>query len=522
MAKRPETPVEPPSTTSLLGGFARGLAWTYVGLVLTGASTFFLAAWAVRRIGTAEYGLYALITSWTALLVICHYAIGFSVVRASARVDANLPSLDGVEDRQIVHAAHGAFAWMGALAMAVTVVACGAVIVTGSGSDSYLLVTILLLGLATSLDVGTAAIPSVARGHRQFSLLTAATLVSVVVRVGVALATINRFGVAGLAFAQVVGVLAERMMLARLLHTRVGWFELRARNPDRRALRLVTAMAVPLVVLNLGAPLFNLIDLVTIGAFVDRSAVGVYQIASLLPVYVISILFVGYTVVFPSLSGSDDAADQESATMFLTRIFSYVAGTGFMLALWLRRDIIVVLLGEPSGWAESVLVISAAACLADMFVHGMATLLIVRGRQKLMARAVAIQIPVNLALTIVLVAAFGAVGAAVGKLATLLLLDFIVFPIISRGEFGQSALSATLRHGMVPAAAGAAVATVAGAAAMQMGSPVERFATAAVVGGTLAVAAGLVLLGSEGRKSLRGAFAKHVATVAHRTEAATL
>ena len=118
MAKRPETTVEPPSTTSLLGGFARGLAWTYVGLILTGASTFFLAAWAVRRIGTAEYGLYALITSWTALLVICHYAIGFSVVRASARVDANLQSVDGVDDRQIVHAAHGAFAWMGALAMA--------------------------------------------------------------------------------------------------------------------------------------------------------------------------------------------------------------------------------------------------------------------------------------------------------------------------------------------------------------------------------------------------------------------
>ena len=57
---------------------------------------------------------------------------------------------------------------------------------------------------------------------------------------------------------------------------------------------------------------------------------------------------------------------------------------------------------------------------------------------------------------------------------------------------------------------------------MQMGSPVERFATAAVVGGTLAVAAGLVFLGSEGRKALRGAFAKHVATVAHRTEAVTL
>ena len=242
-----------------------------------------------------------------------------------------------------------------------TVVACGAVIVTGSGSDSYLLVTILLLGLATSLDVGTAAIPSVARGHRQFSLLTVATLVSVVVRVGVALATINRFGVAGLAFAQVVGVLAERLMLARLLHTRVGWFELRARNPDRRALRLVTAMAVPLVVLNLGAPLFNLVDLVTIGAFVGRSAVGVYQIASLLPVYVLSVLLVGYTVVFPSLVRQrrrGRAGDGHHVPH--PDILLYRRCTGFMLALWLRRDIIVVLLGEPSGWAESVLVISAA------------------------------------------------------------------------------------------------------------------------------------------------------------------
>jgi O-antigen/teichoic acid export membrane protein len=495
----------------LLGGFARGVGWTYLSLVLTGGATFFLAAWSVRRVGTAEFGLFALVTSLTGLMAVVDYAMGLAVVRASAlaEVGPDVAPADRDQHREAVHAAHGAYALLGLAGVGLTALIAGAMGLVGVGHHRpYLLATVLLLGVATSLDVGTAAVMAVAQGCRWFSLRSGATAAGVAVRVAVALATVGRLGVAGLAAGQLLGVAVERVVAAGMLRRRVRWFAISPSRPDPRALRRVTGFALPLLAINVSGQLFAVSDFVAVGLLVGSSAVGLYHVASMLPIYAVAVLAVGYNVVFPALAGSSDRSDQEAATAFLTRLFSYVSGAVFVLAALLRRDVVELLLGRRSALGETVLVVFCGICLANMFVHGPASLLIARGRQSLMARAVAIELPVNLVLTLWFVVAFGAAGAAVATLVTVLLMDFVIFPVVSRGQFQEPALRTAVRHGMAPAAVGGVVALVAAQAAVLAATGLSRLVVAAVVGSALAVSVGLVLLGAGGRRSLRAAFAK--------------
>lgn len=486
----------------LLGGYARGVAWTYLSVVLTGASTFFLAAWSVRRVGTAEYGVFALVAALAALLMVFDYAMGLAVQRSASRVAAGL---DVDEQQAVVHAAHGAYALLGVAIAAVAGVAAVLLAVAGPDDVPRLPAVVVLLGLATALQVGTAALPALAAGWRRFSMRSGASIAGVAVRVAVALLTVGRFGVAGLGMAYLLGVVVDRVVLLRLLAGTVPWFAVRPSRPQPAALRTVAAFAFPLLVLNLGAQLFAVSDLVAVGTFVGKSAVGVYQVAALLPVQVCGFLMIGYNVAFPSLSGSDDPGAQEAATAFLTRVFMFVGAAALGLAALLRADVVAVVLGRPSGLAEDVVALFCAIGVANLAVHGLASLLIARGHQAVMARVVSVEFVVNVVLTVWFVVSFGAVGAAVATLATVVLMDFVVFPVIARGRFALPVLTTVGRHGALPAVLGGAVAGVAAWVATPAGSGAPRLAVGGAVAAALAAVAGLFLLGRAGRTTLRQA-----------------
>jgi len=485
------------------------VGWTYLSLLLSGGSTFFLAAWSVRRIGTAQYGLFALVTALAALLAVFDYALGLTVQRAGARVDQRAAG-DPAERREnldAVRASHGAYALLGLAGMLLTAVVGATVAILGTAGRPFLLQTVALVGVATSVQLGSAALPAVVLACRRYSLRSGATVAGVAVRVSVALLTVDHVGVAGLALAQLLGVLVERAVLAQLVRRRIPWFALRPSVPDGAALRRVTAYALPLLLINVSGQLFAVSDLVAVGALVGASAVGVYQVSSLVPLYLAGVLIVGYNVVFPALAGSDDAASQEYATAFLTRVLSYVGAIGLGLIALRRGDVLDLLLGGPNDLAEDVLLALSAVSLANLLVHGQASLLIARGRQRLMAWAVVIELPVNVVLTVVLVIRYGAVGAAVGTLGTAVLMDFVILPLISRGEFGSSSLAITVRNGMVPAVLATGVALVAAGVGGLAGPPALRLVLATAVAAVVGTGAGLVLLGADGRRTVRGALA---------------
>lgn len=494
------------SDGALLGGYARGVAWTYLSVLLTGASAFFLAGWTVRRVGTAEFGQFAVVAAVSGLLAMVDYALGLAVQRASARVEAGSPAAEA--ERDSVHAAHGAFAVTGVVLAAVAVALAAWIRIGDPDRMPRLWSTVGLLGLASALQLATAALPAVALGSRRFLVRSTASLAGLAVRLGVAVLAVGRLGVPGLALAHLLGVAVDRLVLLGRLRRQAPWFVARPLSPDRAALRAVGGFALPLLVLNASAQLLVASDLVVIGALVGAAAVGVYQVAALVPVQLGGLLMIGYNVAFPALAGSDDRQGQESATAFLTRLFSFLGATGLVLAALLRADVVAVLLGRPSALAEDVVVITCAVCMANLTLHGLVSLLIARGEQALMARLVAIELPLNLVLTVGLVVAMGAAGAALATLATVALLNFVAFPIASRGRFARSPVHTVVRHGLLPALAGAAVALAAAqVAAAAAGPGAGRLALGGALAALCGGATGLVLLGPGGRRTLRRALA---------------
>ena len=127
----PSGPESEPAGAPLLKGYVRGVGWTYLSLLLTGGSTFFLAVWSIRRVGSAQYGLFALVTSLAALLAIFDYALGLTVQRAGARTASRAGGPPDDDDRAVVHAAHGAYVALGVIGAALTVAIAAAVAMLG-------------------------------------------------------------------------------------------------------------------------------------------------------------------------------------------------------------------------------------------------------------------------------------------------------------------------------------------------------------------------------------------------------
>ncbi len=190
----------------------------------------------------------------------------------------------------------------------------------------------------------------------------------------------------------------------------------------------------------------------------------------------------------------------------LTRVVSFVAGVGFATCILLRGDLVELLSGRRDAVAETVLVLFCLAGLSDVGVHGAAWLLVARGKQKLMARAVVLELPLNLVLSLLLVLVFGAVGAAWATLVTVVIMDVIVFPRLSRGQFSRSATALLVRNGVVPGLCGAVLAVAATLATGGVAGALPRVVLTAAGAGALGLLCGLILLPADDRRALRSTF----------------
>ena len=499
----PQPPDGPPSP-DLLHGFARGVGWTYVGVLATGVGLVFITGWSVRRVGLEEYGAWALVVSLTNLLALFDYGLGMSVTHGAARArSTQLAEEDRAEGRELCSVGHSAYMFLAGAALLIISLAAVIVRVTGLWSVSGVTWTLALLAISSAITVGTAALPSIAMGCQRFALRAVASVGGVLARVVVVVVTIDHLGITGLALAQLVGIVVDRGALAASLRRVEPWFALKPVRPERTAIRRSMSFILPLLLLNGSGQLFALSDLLSVGVLVGSAAVALYQVAALLPLHLKSLIFQGYNVAYPALAGSEDQEAQERATALLTWLVSFVAAVAFATCILLRREVVELLTGRSSSLSETVLVLLCIAGLIDVGLHGPASLLVARGRQALMARAVVLEIPLNVILSVGLVLAVGATGAAWATLTTVLVMDLLVFPLVSRGQFARSALVSVVANCFVPALYGTLVAVVMVAATVGLDSAATRVAASAAGAATVGLVAAAILLPADGRRQLR-------------------
>lgn len=492
---------EPSGATSPAGaGIASGIAWTYLHVIAYIVFNLFLAGFVLRRLGSADYGYVALITTIANLLTVVDLGLGTTVVRAMAQLDAVTDEPGQGQLRQDIEVTHGLYLCLGILALAVTFVA--ALFVAAGDGMTIVTVTSLLIAASVAASVATSALPGLATGRRQFRLVSLSTVIGIIVNAVLVVGLVDVLGVAAVGIGALAAVVVNRSALVVWARNALPWFPLFPRPPQLGHLRRVAAMALPLVVVGISGQLVAAVDLLVVGSVASVAAVGLYKLGSLLPAQAVGVLYRGYDVIFPSLAGTNDPAMQQNASVLLTRVAAYVAGCGFLAMAILSDEVVAMVAGSPSGLAASVLAVFSIVWLCNVPVHGLALLLIARGQQRVLTVLVAVEAAANLILTVPLAASLGPIGAAYATLVTLGLSNGIVLPLLVRRRLRSEAWRIAL-HGMRSAACGAVIGGVTAVIASILASGRTAVLLAVALVAILGVPIGLLLLGTEGRRALR-------------------
>lgn len=490
---------------AILVGFSRDAFWNYIDLFLASAGNLLVVAYAVRRLGPAGYGVFALIATVAALLVSFDFGLSLSVTRAAARENATHQAEVEAVARREVQTAHSAYFLLalgaGAAVMAIVVSTLwlpgGAELGTGA-----LATTVLLVGATVVVFFGTAAFSGIARGQRAYRLLAIASLAGAVAQLSVVTSLLATFGLPALGLGMLINVVVVRCVVAMWLRRQAPWFSLWPSRASRREFRQVAAFAGPLLVVSIAGHIVSSTDLFVVAALTTAANAGLYKVGSLVPVQAIAALYRGYDTVFPGLAASEDSDEQEAATRFLTRIVSFVAGVGFAGLAMLRGDVVNLLAGRHSAVASSVLLVFCIVWTINVTTHGLALLLIVRDRHRVFVPLVAAESVINLLLTFVLVSVTGPVGGAYASLVALGACNAVVLPLVVRDELKIPA-ARVIREGLLAASAGWACGSAAVMVNMLSWSPAARLASGAALSATVGAAVGWWVLGRSGRERLR-------------------
>ena len=492
------------AATLVISGLGRNALWQYINFFASSLAGIFIVGFALRRLGTAAYGLFALAVAIIGILNTVDFGLRLAVVRATARDSDAFTADERAQARGDVESAHFAYATAGAGAALVSALGGLVLYVTSSGlsATEHLPAAIVLIGLSVGISLGTSAYSGVLFGRRQFRVPAIGGVLGTIVELILIVLTIDRLRLVALGLGLLASVGVSQAYGAWWLRHRETWFHLLPRPHNWEAIRRVAVFATPLTIVPLAAQIIPATDLAVVGAVATASAVGLYQAGSAIPGGVIALLFTGFDTIFPHLAGTADSSGQEVAVRFLTRVAAFVGGAAFATVILLRADVIWVMVGQPSALAESVLIVFCGIWMANIPLHGPALLLIAHGRQRLFVPLIAVETTANLALTAPFAIWIGPIGAAVATLVTIVISNLGVFPYLVRHEFPHNTVWGPTAAALVTMAVGAASAAIAVAPLLLLPLGWGRLVAGFLAGGIVASALGLLFLGDEGRTTL--------------------
>ncbi len=485
-------------------GLGSNASWLYLNAAVAAVGGLFLIGFSFRHLGAFTYGLYALAATVLGIFTTIDFGLKLLVMRATARDSASFSEDARRQARGDVQAAHSSYAVWG---LAVLVVTGAAVVLIATRRDpaeagKNVPVMVLLVGLSIALNLATSVFAGIPAGRRQFQVPAIGGIAGTAVGIAITVATIGHLQLVSLGAGVLANVLVAQGYCAWWVRVHERWFHLLPRRVAWADIRRVASFAVPLLVLSVAGQVISATDLIVVGAVASAAAVGLYRAGSIVPSQAIILLFTGYDSIFPHLAGTSDLDGQESATTFLTRIASYVAGALFSALIVLRLDVVTAVTGHSSALAESVLVVFCCIWLANVPIHGLSLLLIARGRQNIFVWLMVAEATANIALTIVLAIEIGPIGAAYATLFTIVLSDLVLLPILIRDEFSKGMVRNTVLEGLAAIAAGGATAAIATIPVLWFPPGWVQLSVGLVLGGGFSCAAGLALLRRSGRSSL--------------------
>jgi len=477
----------------------------YLNAVTSALGNLYLLGFSFRHLGSSTYGVYALAATVLAIFGTVDFGLRLLVVRATARDSVSFNDDERCQARKDVETAHTTYGAWGLIVLATTGVLTLIMSLTHTGSlaGKHVPLMVVLVGLATALNLGSASFTGIPAGRSKFHVPAIAGLLGTGVEIAVVVATIDHLHLVALGAGFLSSVVVSQGFCAIWIRRHETWFHLLPRRIGWTDIRRVASFSAPLLVLSIAGQVVSATDLIVVGAVATASAVGIYRAGSVVPSQATALLFTGYDTVYPHLAGTTDRDGQETATRFLTRVVAFIAGAMFGTVILLRSVVVVVVTGHSSALAESVLIVFCCIWLANVPIHGLCILLIARGRQNVFIWLVGVEASANLVLTIIFALIIGPIGAAYATLVTIVVSNVVVFPHIVRHELSRGMARRTALEALCAIALGGAIAASAASPVFEIGGTYwSRLLVGLALGGGVSCGLGLLLLRQRGRSIL--------------------
>lgn len=468
----------------------RNVASSYIALLVSLASGFFVTPIVLRGVGSDAFAVLALVGGLLGYVTLADLGVGtaFSVrvARAHARPD---------QLRPLVATAFWIFlgaSLIGLLASAVMWFGINGwfSIAPSLRNDAQWTLVVMALAQAASLPFSVYNLMLIGSGRADistarivvFSTLSSATQIAVALNGGNIVALASASSGIGL-----LGLLTLRKQIRRELPT----FEIRPKLASARLARDLLRVGSRNAVITVAGMVAFTSDLIVLGAISSLASVTAYALAAKLIGYVRLISVRLTDTLMPVYAHDEVLGDSERQRSLFVKSLRASLGIAIPMTVTLSllaHPLLDAWLGHAPEGTAVVLVLLGAASLAQLPGHSCFILLTATERTRVLLPVSVISAAVNLVLSVALTLEYGLIGPALGSLACILVVDLIVLPLRVCHEFGWDA-RATAREIVAPLLL-ATVVTASLALAFALTHPGPL---AAALGSSLLLVVGLVL-----------------------------
>jgi O-antigen/teichoic acid export membrane protein len=438
-----------------LKSIARNAASSYGTRLLRGLSVALITPYLFRRLGTSGFGTWSVMVTVTAVFNLLEYGVSAGITKFVAQFHAR------GERRELEDTLSGAVLVMGIVGLLAGLISV-AIGVFASGlaapdeRDAFE-TGMLVLGAATLLYFPTVAYAATLTGYQRYDMFNICQAIIIVTFAAGTVAAIETdSGIEGLAAAYGLSLIAGGISYVLVLHRIDPKLSLWPRRPSRGALQRVGGFGSFALLADSMVFIGQRMDTIVIAAVRSASTAAPFAAAIRLAGGIQSLTFPFITLLMPMASDLHARGEhQEVIRRFTiaTRVaFQLTFPTAIAFSLF-STDITDVWLGsEAPDVTAAIISVLMLVQILTMSAYPAEKVLVGIGRVRVVAMLAVLEGVSNIGISIALVSAYGAIGAAIGTLVTSGVLAPIKFPLACHAT-GAGTLQ-FLRKSILPATIG--------------------------------------------------------------------
>ncbi|MBA3328577.1 MAG: lipopolysaccharide biosynthesis protein [Solirubrobacterales bacterium] len=476
---------------------ARNALSSYAARAVLGVAVLLLTPYLFRALGPGGFGTWSVIFGLTTVALVLQ--IGFS-----QGLTKLIAELRGQGRQADVHETMGAgVALMAAAGLAIlgvaVIVALALPGLAAEGQEDDFALGMLLVGAALTVRMPCMACAAALVGYQRYDLANIGGVTTTVAFAVLAVAAIETgAGVAGVAGAQAVALLCGGAVYAVTLRRLDPHLGVRPRRGQRAARSRILRFSSFTLLADSMVLVGQRLDVVVIAGVVSAAAAGPYAAIVKLQSGLQSLTRPFIDLLMPMVADLTGRGRRTAVLRRLTvttRLALQISIPVAAALIIFAADVVDVWLGDGAPDATSgIVVVLMVANILGLVAVPATEALIGLGRVRLIGALAVGEGVLNVGLSILLVATYGAIGAAIGTLASIALLGPLRVPIAVRAAGGTAA--GLLREGVWLPMASSVPSVAAMVIAHQVLSPGwERIAVGSACGIGAALLVGAVQVG---------------------------